>query len=96
VYCGHEYTAHNLQFAITVEPHNPEVISRIETTRKLRQQNLPTVPATLALEKLTNPFLRCQEPPVIKAAQAYAQTSLLRPEDVFRTLRAWKDSFKIN
>ena len=96
VYCGHEYTADNLQFAITVEPHNAEVISRISTTRKLRQQNLPTVPATLALEKLTNPFLRCQESAVVKAAEAYAQTSLPHPEDVFRALRAWKDSFKIN
>ncbi|HVV67869.1 MAG TPA: hydroxyacylglutathione hydrolase [Gammaproteobacteria bacterium] len=96
VYCGHEYTGQNLQFAITVEPHNPDVMARISATNLKRQQNLPTVPATLALEKLTNPFLRCQEASVRAAAEAYAQISLSTPEAVFRTLRTWKDSFKIN
>ncbi len=95
IYCGHEYTAANLQFALTVEPDNPALASRISTTQQLRQQNLPTVPANLALERLTNPFLRCHEFPIKNAAEAYAQISLPRPEDVFRVIRLWKDSFKI-
>jgi hydroxyacylglutathione hydrolase len=93
IYCGHEYTTANLQFAITVEPDNPAILARIESSKQLRRQNLPTVPAPLNLEKQTNPFLRATEPAVIEAASAYAGTALQDPIDVFRTLRMWKDSF---
>jgi hydroxyacylglutathione hydrolase len=93
VYCGHEYTLANLRFAQVVEPQNPDILARIEQVKTLRAQNQPTVPAELALEKLTNPFLRCQEPAVIKAAQNYAQESLPTPIDVFAVLREWKNGF---
>ncbi len=59
IYCGHEYTARNLRFAISIDPENIAIQNRIE---KLPSDNIPTVPATLATELATNPFLRVETP----------------------------------
>lgn len=58
LYCGHEYTQANAQFALSVEPQNEELVARAEQIDKLRSEGKPTVPSSLALEKRTNPFLR--------------------------------------
>lgn len=92
VYCGHEYTANNLKFAQLVEPNNPEIAERIKEVAKLRAQDLPTVPATLSIEKSSNPFLRCTHPNVIKAAEAHCGHTLHTPQDVLGVIRAWKNS----
>lgn len=93
VFCAHEYTLANLQFAIAVEPDNPHLLERIATVRELRKQNIATVPAKLHEEKRTNPFLRCEISEVKKAAQTHAGQALNSPLAVFKVLRAWKDSF---
>jgi len=92
VYCGHEYTEANLSFAQRVEPQNPNLQQRIKDTQALRKQNLPTVPSTLALEKTTNPFLRCAEKEVKKAAEHYCGYRLETSAAVFAVLREWKNS----
>ncbi len=58
VYCGHEYTLANLKFAATIEPDNPAIFERLQKVEQLRDQNLPTLPSTIAEELATNPFLR--------------------------------------
>jgi len=58
IYCGHEYTLANAEFCLTIEPENKDLIARIEEVKSLRNQNKPTIPATLELEKRTNAFLR--------------------------------------
>lgn len=58
VYCGHEYTESNGRFALTVEPHNPELQRRMEEVRALRARGEPTIPSTIGLERQTNPFMR--------------------------------------
>lgn len=58
VYCGHEYTEANGQFAITVEPDNLMLQQRMAEVKRLRAQALPTIPSTIRGEKATNPFLR--------------------------------------
>jgi hydroxyacylglutathione hydrolase len=92
VYCAHEYTAANLQFAQVVEPDNPDIQARIQTTAKLRQDGQATVPALLSLEKQTNPFLRGHLPHVAHAAETFAGKTLATPASVFATLRYWKDT----
>lgn len=94
VYCGHEYTENNLRFALEVEPKNPDLLQRIKRTKELRSKNLPTVPATIAEEKQTNPFLRCEIPEVIKAAEEYLGHKTKNPVEVFAGLRFWKNDFK--
>ncbi|MDT8310912.1 MAG: hydroxyacylglutathione hydrolase [Methylophaga sp.] len=93
IYCAHEYTLANLQFALAVEPGNAALQQRFSDTKIMRAQNQPTVPSTLALEKATNPFLRCAEPTIKQAAEQQAGQSLDSPLAVFKVLRQWKDNF---
>ncbi len=92
VYCAHEYTEANLRFAFACEPHNPDIKRRIEEAARLRAANLPTVPSSIALEKATNPFLRCTRPELIRTLQrrGLADTSEL---GVFTALREWRNHF---
>ena len=92
LYCGHEYTEANLGFASMVEPYNQAIAERLQEVRALRQQQLPTVPGTLATEKQTNPFLRCHETSVASAVSAHANEKLSNPVEVFAALRKWKDN----
>jgi hydroxyacylglutathione hydrolase len=93
IYCGHEYTAANLDFAAQVEPENIALQQRIRQTQDLRAHALPTVPSTLAVEKATNPFLRCEEISVKQAAEKYGRRSLNKAEEVFTVLREWKNDY---
>ena len=98
VYCAHEYTSANLNFANAVEPDNSELQQRIAETLKLRAAGIPTVPSTIALELATNPFLRVNQPSVIEAAAAYNKNRskedvLIEPHEVFAAIRSWKDNF---
>jgi len=58
VYCAHEYTLANLDFAHSVDSLNKDLEQRILQDTAKRQQQQPTIPSTIALEKKTNPFLR--------------------------------------
>ncbi len=93
IYCGHEYTVSNLQFAATVEPENSIIRERLIEATKLRENSMPTVPTTVAIEKQSNPFLRCEEPDVINAASEHSAKKLLHPHEVFAAVRSWKDNF---
>lgn len=92
VYSAHEYTAANLRFALACEPDNPDVQRRIVDTRRQRDAGQPSLPSTLALEKTTNPFLRCTAPGIIQALQrrGLADAGELA---VFTALREWRNQF---
>jgi len=93
VYCAHEYTAANLTFASTVEPDNHAITSRQSEVAAIRKDQRPTLPSTIGLERQINPFLRCEQPQVIKAARAAAKQDITAPVEIFTALRAWKDRF---
>jgi len=86
---GHEYTAANGKFALTIEPDNPALIERVKLTERARAIGTPTVPSSLDLEKATNPFLRASDPGV-KAALGMADAPDV---EVFAHIRAAKDRF---
>lgn len=92
IYCAHEYTQDNLKFAHVVEPNNIQLQERIKQTQKLRDNLQPTIPSSLELEKLTNPFLRFDLDSVRLAAEDFAHKPLNTPADVFKTVRYWKDT----
>lgn len=94
IYCGHEYTLTNLRFAQEVEPDNVQIIERIRSVREKLDRHEPSLPSTMQNERQTNPFLRCQQPAVIHAAERFAGRSLSDPVAVFAALRKWKDGFK--
>jgi hydroxyacylglutathione hydrolase len=58
VCCGHEYTASNARFALTVEPGNAALAARAAEVAALREKGQPTLPVSLGQERATNPFLR--------------------------------------
>lgn len=57
IYCGHEYTLDNGEFALTLDPDNQALKARMDDVYALRAQGLPTVPSFMSEEKKTNPFL---------------------------------------
>lgn len=59
VFCAHEYTLHNINFALTLEPGNTALQQRKQDTLNLRAQHRPSLPSSIAQELATNPFLRC-------------------------------------
>jgi hydroxyacylglutathione hydrolase len=94
VFCGHEYTAANLRFALTVDPANEAAREYQGRVERVRAQGNPTLPSTLDLEIQVNPFLRCADPAVVRAAEMHAGKSLEETAEVFGVLRAWKDQFR--
>jgi hydroxyacylglutathione hydrolase len=89
VYCGHEYTEKNLQFALTVEPGNREAQAKMERVVSLREKGLPTVPSTIGEEQETNPFLRLESDEIRRHFHKDASD----PVAVFAELRRLKDQF---
>jgi hydroxyacylglutathione hydrolase len=71
VFCGHEYTESNLEFAAHLEPQNQAVRERLARVRAIRANRAPdwhaataeemTIPSTLGEERETNPFLRASD-----------------------------------
>lgn len=92
VYCAHEYTEANLTFARIAEPDNEYLRQRQVEVQERRLQGLPTVPSLLGLEKATNPFLRFDEPSIIRAAEGFSGRRLDNATDVFASVRHWKDT----
>ncbi|WP_445177976.1 hydroxyacylglutathione hydrolase [Pseudomonas sp. McL0111] len=93
VYCTHEYTLSNLKFAVAVEPGNADIAARLEKVTQQREKGVMTLPSTLALEKLTNPFLRTGETLVTQKVDERNGAQNRAPSEVFAALRAWKDKF---
>ena len=93
VYCGHEYTLANIDFAKAVEPGNRALGERGVRDQKLREAGRPTLPSTLGDEKATNPFLRCREPAVVESANKYLGSRIGDPVRVFAAIREWKNKF---
>ena len=89
VYSGHEYTAANAKFALTIDPDNSDLISRVRDVTDKRASGIPTVPSLLSEELATNPFLRAHDP----AIQAHLGMSGANATDVFTELRTRKDNF---
>ena len=93
VYCTHEYTLSNLKFAAAVEPGNRDIAARLEKVSQQRASGVMTLPSTLALEKLTNPFLHTGEILVTQKVDERSGPQNRAPSEVFAALRAWKDTF---
>jgi hydroxyacylglutathione hydrolase len=94
MYCGHEYTAANLRFAVTVDPSNGPALEYQAEVARLRAADEPSLPSTVGRERQVNPFLRCDQTAVVKAAELHAGKSLQETAAVFGVLRAWKDQFR--
>ena len=89
VYCGHDYTLENYEFALTIEPDNMAVRQRMQEIKQAVRAGGLTVPSTILQEKTTNIFLR-SDTNEIKTALKMSNTGAV---DVFAELRRRKDFF---
>jgi hydroxyacylglutathione hydrolase len=87
VWCAHEYTQKNLQFALSVDAENPDLQARLAQVKAARQRLEATIPSVLGIEKRTNPFLRWDVPALQGAVKAK------EPVQTFARLRGMKDRF---
>ncbi|MBE9126617.1 MULTISPECIES: hydroxyacylglutathione hydrolase [unclassified Coleofasciculus] len=87
VWCAHEYTLKNLQFALTVDARNPDLNTRYAEIEEARRSKEATVPSLLGVEKRTNPFLRWEQSAIQSVVNAK------EPVQTFARLRGMKDRF---
>ncbi len=86
---GHNYLLANAKFALTIEPDNPDLMSRVKRVRRTQAEGQPDDPATMAEELATNPFLRAGNPDVKRAlGMEHASDA-----EVFAEIRRRKDNF---
>lgn len=89
LYCAHEYSEVNAQFALAIEPENADLRYRAEDVKKRRTNGRFTVPSTLKLELQTNPFLRPESTKIrMQFALQHADN-----KTVFSEIRRLKDQF---
>ncbi len=89
IYCAHEYTQANGAFALTLEPDNKALQQRIQQVNQLRKDNKPTIPTSIELELMTNPFLR-------EGAATIQQSLNMKNkplQQIFSKIRKLKDNF---
>lgn len=86
---GHEYTTSNGKFALSVDPGNSALISRVRDVVANRAAGSPTVPSLLSEELATNPFLRAHDPEI----QSNLGLQGADPVTVFAEIRSRKDKF---
>jgi hydroxyacylglutathione hydrolase len=90
VFCGHEYTQSNARFALSVDGGNPALVERANEVDILRGLKRPTIPATIAMEKAANPFLRADQPGMAPAVGLPVGAD---PVAVLKELRERKNRF---
>jgi hydroxyacylglutathione hydrolase len=88
VFCGHEYTASNLRFAVHADPDNRAAAAKLEAAKAARERGEPTVPSTIGEELETNPFLRCHTPGIRARFPGADDVA------VFAAVRKAKDGFR--
>ena len=88
VFFGHEYTASNADFALTVDPQNEALHRRVHDVIDVLESGGRTTPTTLGLERATNPFLRAVSPDVAR----HLGLPDADPEIVFAEVRRRKDN----
>ncbi|QBG34479.1 hydroxyacylglutathione hydrolase [Litorilituus sediminis] len=93
VYCTHEYTLANIDFALAVEPNNQDTLAYQQHVLQLRQQNKPSIPTTIEQEKKINPFLRCQSQAVKRKIHGDSTHTTYDDIATFTAMRQWKDKF---
>ena len=92
IFCGHEYTSSNLQFACAVEPNNQFIREYNQEIIEKTKNGEPSLPSSLKIEHMINPFIRCNEENLIdNINKKFGEVS--SEIEIFSTLRKWKDDF---
>ncbi len=93
VYCTHEYTSSNWEFAFATMP-NKQALNEFKNALDLkRKKGQPSLPSTLSTEKFMNPFLNCDLFEVVQNLENKFDVKIISDSQAFGLLRQWKDSF---
>ena len=87
IYCGHEYTSANVNFALSIDPNNKKLENYSKWASHQENELRPTIPTMLSDQLLCNPFLRCDEDQFMKLYES--QNAI----EVFAKMRSAKDNF---
>jgi len=87
IFCGHEYTLKNLEFALSLDPDNEAILAKIDQVKKAKEDNKNTMGSSIGDEKKYNPFLRCEE------KYFKEKFNLEDPVEIFKKIRTLKDKF---
>lgn len=95
IYCAHEYTLANIEFALSAEPDNAELHQYKREVERLRATDKASIPTTIKQQLAVNPFLRLAQTSIHQQviAQFDLSQSSLTPLECFTYLRKWKDKF---
>ncbi|BDX06017.1 hydroxyacylglutathione hydrolase [Planctobacterium marinum] len=93
VFCTHEYTQANLDFALHLLPDDNALKRYQERVQALRKTDTPTLPSTIGLELQVNPYLRAAEPAFITAIQQKTGKMPQSELEAFAAIRQLKDQF---
>lgn len=89
IFCTHEYTLKNIQFARDLEPSNIRLAQREAHVTSLRRQDYPSLPSTLEEEIATNPFLRCLETEIKQQIKMESATEI----EIFSAIRQLRNHY---
>ena len=87
VCCTHEYMLSNLRFAAAAEPASDALMQYRARCEALRVQGQPTLPSNIGQERSINPFPRCAQPAVVRAARAQGAAD----DSPVAVLAAWRE-----
>lgn len=93
LYGTHEYTVANIEFALSVEANNVALQKKYVDSITLRKENKPTLPTTVAIEKATNPFVRCNQAEIIETLTHTKNEPITSELMVFTELRRLKNHY---
>lgn len=99
VYCGHEYSEANAEFALLIDGNNQDLINRMKNIREKRKQEKSTVPFSLEEELKTNPFLRTKcfiknpESITHNELRSWIEDNSVSELELFAQIRLMKDQF---
>jgi hydroxyacylglutathione hydrolase len=93
MFCGHEYSVKNLEFARMLEPENEVIEQKFALCKSLREKDEFTVGNQLQEERLYNPFVRCFGADSATREYYKTITEETETERVFAKLRALRNTF---
>ena len=93
VYCTHEYTESNLNFAVVVNNKNEFLKNYHSEVQNKRKNDEITLPSSIGKELKINPFLRLNDENIISNASNFSSSILTKEVDTLKAVREWKDNF---
>jgi hydroxyacylglutathione hydrolase len=83
-----------LKFAQAVEPDNQLLAEYIKHCQALRNNQIPTLPSSIGVERDINPFLRSRKATVRQTVQNHTQQTITDDVQAFALLREWKNIYR--